>query len=91
MAAGVPVIGILPSKSEVSRMIQEEGCGVVIKPGDIEGLVETIKNLVNNSQGLKSMRENGKKAIKNKYSLSLAANSYYDIICALNNTLKEVK
>lgn len=83
-AAGVPVIAIVPSGSEIAIEIRENNSGLVMQPGDVKGLKEAIVTLFNNKKLANEMGENGKRSISNKYSLKLAAKSYYDIIDKLN-------
>ncbi len=80
MAAGIPVIGILPEHSEIAVMIREEKCGIVIRPGDTEGLVQTILSLYTDHKQRQVMGQNGKKAIAEKYTLHHAALEYKKII-----------
>jgi glycosyltransferase involved in cell wall biosynthesis len=80
MAANIPIIAVMPGKSEIALIIKEENCGLVTKPGDVMTLVEAIYSLYRNPQKLKSMSENARKAIDLKYNLNLAAQKYYDII-----------
>lgn len=91
MAAGVPVVAVVPSSSEIARVIEEEDCGIVVKPGDVEGLKNVILGLYNNKVALETMSNNAKSSIKNKYSLNSAAKLYYRIIQELNSRInKEV-
>jgi glycosyltransferase involved in cell wall biosynthesis len=84
MAAGIPVIGIMPSNSEMSMVIKEEQCGIVVDPSDIDGLVDAILKLYNNPQLRVEMGLNGRKGIDTKYSLDLAADAYVDLIVKLD-------
>jgi len=84
MAAGLPIIAVMPFSSEISQMITEENCGVVVRNGDIQGLKNIILSFYNNQDSVKSMASNAKKAIIEKYNLEAAANSYYRIIKNLN-------
>ena len=84
MAAGLPVIGVMSNKSEVARIIVEEQCGVVIKPGDAEGLVKAILDLYNDKSKLSIMGRNARNAIDSKYNLKAAAKAYYKIITTVN-------
>ena len=42
LAAGRPVLFIGPEESEVARVIREREIGVVVQPGDSEGLIRAI-------------------------------------------------
>jgi len=80
LAAGVPVIGIMDRNSEISFVIEENNCGFVIEPGNVEGLVETIFRLYSNPGLRQKLGKNGLLAIRNKYNLKNAANKYYSIL-----------
>ena len=83
MAAGIPVIGIMPSNSEIALVIKEEQCGIVVPPSDIDGLVSAIMELYNKPQLCVEMGVNGRKGIDAKYSLDSAADAYVDLIMKL--------
>src|SRR5450759_1120797 len=39
MAAGIPVIALVPERSEIAYIVTEEQCGYVLNPSDSDGLV----------------------------------------------------
>lgn len=80
MAAGIPVIGIVPKMSEISLIIEEEKCGLVIEPGDKKALVEAIQYLKNNTSTREEMGKRGREAFLRKYSLTKIAEEYKEII-----------
>lgn len=80
MAAGVPVVAVMSSASEIARIIEEESCGVVIPPGDQDALVEAIQSLFQNRETLDRMGKSAREAIDKKYSLKKAANAYAELI-----------
>jgi len=84
MAAGVPIIGVLPSSSEAALVISEEKCGLVVRPGDAAGLAAAILRLKGDPEARAVMAKNARQAIAQKYSLHWAAAAYYAIISDLN-------
>ncbi len=70
MAAGKPIIAIVPDDSEIARVVHEENCGIVVAPNDADLLVLAILRLKNNKQLRTVMGENGRKAFELKYSTS---------------------
>ena len=80
MAAGIPILGVLPDQSEIALIIKEEQCGYLVKPKDIPGLKSAILYAKNHSDETKTLGENGLIAIKKKYSLHQAITSYYNEI-----------
>jgi glycosyltransferase involved in cell wall biosynthesis len=80
MAAGIPVIALVPEKSEIAYIINEEKCGYVVSPGDVDGLLRAVEELKNNEDLRKEMGENGRKAFENKYTSKIVAKSYKRLI-----------
>jgi glycosyltransferase involved in cell wall biosynthesis len=80
MAAGKPVVAVIPQESEIAKMIAEEKCGIVLKPGNGEALKKAILELYCDKDKGRVMGENGRIAIDVKYNLSSAAKQYYDLI-----------
>ena len=85
MAAGIPVLGILPSHSEIAIMIDEEKFGTVIKPGDTNALTQAILTHKNNKSSLKKMGQAGAAAITSKYSLHHAGINYLSLLTKTNS------
>lgn len=80
MAAGVPVLAVLPRLSEMTRIIEETGSGLAVPPGDVEGLVEAILRLYHNPGEAKVMGQRGREAVIAGYGVARAAASYLDLI-----------
>ncbi len=45
MAAGRPVIGLVDSGSDTATLLRDAGCGIVLDPGDVVGLVRELRAL----------------------------------------------
>jgi glycosyltransferase involved in cell wall biosynthesis len=80
LAAGIPVIGVLPRKSENFRILDENNCGVLVEPGDTNGLVKAVLRLYNDPQLRIKMGTNGTEIVKKKYSLNRAAVKYIELL-----------
>ena len=80
LAAGVPIIGVLPRGSENSYIIAENNCGIIVEPGDEKGLVNAILRLYNDPHLRKKMGNNGAEIVKKKYSLFKAATKYMELL-----------
>jgi colanic acid biosynthesis glycosyl transferase WcaI len=46
-AAGKPIIVIGDNNGEISRLVEQHGCGIVIAPGDADALVAVLRRLSN--------------------------------------------
>jgi len=76
LAAGKPVIGMVPENSEIGLIIKEENCGILLNPSDSEGLVNAI-NLLKENQDLRNeMGRNSRKSFESKYKVSIIADRY---------------
>ena len=76
LAAGKPVIGMVPENSEIGLIIKEENCGILLNPGDSEGLVNAINLLKGNQELRNEMGSNSRKAFEKKYKVSIIADRY---------------
>jgi glycosyltransferase involved in cell wall biosynthesis len=76
LAAGKPVIGMVPENSEIGLIIKEENCGILLNPGDSEGLVNAINLLKDNKDLRIEMGRNSRHAFENKYKVSIIADRY---------------
>jgi colanic acid biosynthesis glycosyl transferase WcaI len=76
MAAGIPVIAMVPDHSEIAYIVEEENCGYVIHPSDCEGLILAIKELQSDGDLCKRLGENGRDAFLRKYTTEIAAEKF---------------
>ena len=84
LASGVPVIALVPEKSEIAYIVREENCGYVVDPGDVDGLINAIMELKLNEKLRQKMGVNGRRAFEQKYTTKKIAEKYISLI----NTLK---
>jgi colanic acid biosynthesis glycosyl transferase WcaI len=82
LASGRPIMAIAPETCELSKLVRETGCGVVISPENINNLAETIleysKNLHLDEMGLL-----GRKKLEQEYSRKI-------VICKFEEMLLSV-
>jgi glycosyltransferase involved in cell wall biosynthesis len=69
MAANRPVIGILPSQSEIAYLISENHCGIVVPNGNTTVLTQSITRLYDSPKTAKKMGENGRQFITSTHTL----------------------
>jgi len=84
MAAGVPIIAVMSAKSEISRIVTEENCGLVTKPGNEKTLATNILRLYNNKNELEQMGKNSLNAINEKHNLENVSKQYFDLITEIS-------
>jgi glycosyltransferase involved in cell wall biosynthesis len=80
MAAGVPIVAVMSDRSEVARVIEEENCGVVIRPGDSRSLADAILAFHHDRTKCKSAGQRSGRAIETRYNLREAAREYQRLI-----------
>jgi len=80
MAAGIPVIALVPDDSEIAMIVREEDCGIVVKPGDLNGLLISIDVLKNDPILCGKLGNNGKRAFNEKYSVDVVSKQYINLI-----------
>ena len=84
MAAGIPVIALVPKSSEIALILHEENCGVVVDPSDVEGLINAILYLKSDGNLRNEMGQNGRMAFEQKYTTKIIASRYKSLIQTLN-------
>ena len=62
MAAGASVVGICRGRSDMSEIIQNSGCGVIMEPKNPEELAAIIKDLSRNIERLNSLKRLSRKS-----------------------------
>lgn len=80
LAAGIPVIAMVPESSEIALIVKEEGCGIVLNPEDQEGLKNSILKLKSDAELRIKMGQNSRKAFEQKYSCSKIAGEYKRVL-----------
>jgi glycosyltransferase involved in cell wall biosynthesis len=79
MAMGKPVI--LIAASEAAAIVNGAGCGVVVQPGDIDGLVSAIAGLKSDPPKIKQMGLNSRRAAVQKYDRANIINKFSKFLC----------
>lgn len=80
-ACGKPVISC--TKGEMEHLTNESGAGIVVEPGDIEGLAAAIKRLYQNPEETNEMGKNAREYVVQRFS-------YESLQASLVSTLEKV-
>ncbi|MHB2025422.1 MAG: glycosyltransferase family 4 protein [Elusimicrobiota bacterium] len=80
MAAARPVIAIVPEDSEAARVIHESGAGVVVAPGDENGLMEALSLLRGDKALLETKGRQGRRFAEENFNLGRALSRIDDIL-----------
>lgn len=65
---GCPVLALVESHSELARMLESTGAGRQADPGDVGGVVSTLRDLRSNPDGLRSSREAAAAVYRERFS-----------------------
>jgi colanic acid biosynthesis glycosyl transferase WcaI len=74
MASEKPVL--LVADGEAKEIIEGANAGLVVRPGDIDGLVETIQNLMNDPELRFRLGKNGRKIVLKKFDREKIINDF---------------
>lgn len=80
MAAGRPIIYIGHPSSEVALMVQESGCGVLVREGDDEGLAAAIRQLASDPARREEMGQRGRAALAGRYDKAAACRAWAELL-----------
>jgi glycosyltransferase involved in cell wall biosynthesis len=76
MAAGKPILALTEQGSELAQVIEEEGIGRYVAPGETDDLTKAILQMYENRKNLAAMGERARAAAIAKYSLRDAVAKY---------------
>jgi glycosyltransferase involved in cell wall biosynthesis len=76
MAAGKPIIAVADPESELALVIREERIGQVVAPGDVDGLIATIRRMRDAPEMLAEMGARARAAVMAKYTLEHVVAAY---------------
>lgn len=80
MAAGKPIIAVADDWSELAQVIQEENIGWVVKPGDVDSLVNTIEYAASHPELCQEMGAKAAEIARSKYTFEHTIKSYKTLI-----------
>lgn len=80
MAAGRPTIYIGDASSEIARVVEEHECGVLIKQGDAEGLVNAIRGMSEDGAQTARMGEHARRALGDVFDREKACEQWRELL-----------
>lgn len=89
LAAGRPVLAIVQPGSEIARMVEEEGAGWVVPPGEAALLAQTIRRLADNRELLAAAGRRARQAAETTYSLQAVLDAYQLLMQQLNHSSRQ--
>jgi colanic acid biosynthesis glycosyl transferase WcaI len=79
LAAGRPVLAVVPEKSDVARIVTRSGCGVVVDPDSPASVAEAIRNLVRDRGRLEQMAQRAQ-AIASEYGIEKQLERFVQVV-----------
>jgi colanic acid biosynthesis glycosyl transferase WcaI len=76
---------ILIAESEAAQIVKNANCGVIVKPGDIDGLVHAITSLKRDPAACKEMGINGRRVAIEKHDRNQIVNRFADYLVNAGN------
>lgn len=76
MAAGCALLAVAPSGSDLAALVASTGCGDMVAPGDVDGLVKAIRSYLHDPQKLRSRQLNARKAAVEQFDTRLLASRW---------------
>ncbi len=80
LAAGIPVLALVPKNSEIALLIHENSCGEVIEPADDYTLASRILKLRDDKELRQTMGHNARNAFEKKYSTRIISDQYINLL-----------
>ncbi len=80
LAAGIPVVAVVPDASEVARIVREQKCGIVVQPGEVEQLSTAILHLKENPELRKEMARQARAAFEKNHTTKAIAHRYKSLL-----------
>ena len=72
LASGRAVLAQVPMQSEVALTVQEHACGAIVEPGNVDALVQVLREWVNEPEKVARLGQNAFEAYKKSYQLAQA-------------------
>ena len=91
MAAERPIIASFDEESRLSKLIEEAGCGVTVKPDDLDVLVNAIKALYSDRENGVAMGRTGRRYLLENLDKEKCVAAYVDTIKSVAEAHKQGK
>ncbi len=83
MAAGRPILALAPPDSEVAAIVGTTGAGVVLPPGDVEGIAAAVLRLRGDAAGRDRMGAAARGHVQANYSKTVVMAAYERVLASL--------
>jgi glycosyltransferase involved in cell wall biosynthesis len=80
MAAGRPAVFVGPAESEAARTLRREGAGLVVSPGDADGLVHALLELADDPERRQRIGGVARAALVARHERRVATRKFLDLL-----------
>lgn len=80
LATGKPVIYIGPERSEVGEIVRRADCGYVHCPGDVEGVVRSVREMISRPEKRERLGRNGRAYFEAHFERRQITEKFYQVI-----------
>ena len=87
-AAGRPIFAICAKDGEISRLVEQHQCGVVIEPGDADALVESILRLSMDAKLLTKMGQHARAMLDANFTRHQALRRWQTLLQDLDKSIE---
>ena len=78
MASGCPVV--LVASGEGADVVRDHGAGIVVEPGDVEGVVAAIRDLRANRVAARECAASGRAAVQRHFDRATICSAFIDYL-----------
>jgi glycosyltransferase involved in cell wall biosynthesis len=83
-AAGKPIVAISAENGELARLVTQHRCGIVVKPGDINALVQRLSDLADDHKLVAEMGDRARAMLDLHFSRRHALESWRSVLQGLS-------
>jgi colanic acid biosynthesis glycosyl transferase WcaI len=85
-AAGKPIIVIADKNGEIARLVQQQGCGMVIAPGDVDALVDALRLLSSTPEMISEMGKRARTMLDSRFTRQKALERWSELLDRLDES-----
>jgi len=79
LAVARPIV-FIGARDGIGRMLEENGCGIVVEPGDVDGLVNVLLDLAANRSRAAAMGARGRALYESRFAPEIALERWEQIV-----------
>lgn len=76
MASGSALLCICSGDNELQAIVHEYECGLIVEPGNVEGLIKAIQTFIHNKEFLRQCQKNARKAAETCFDKNSSIEKY---------------